>query len=94
MPDDATDPTIDCRTDCGACCIAPSIHTPFFGMPNGKRAGERCVHLTADYACEIFGRPERPQCCADLRPSVGMCGESRAEALAILQRWERETGPE
>ncbi|MDU3889770.1 MAG: YkgJ family cysteine cluster protein, partial [Serratia liquefaciens] len=25
---------MDCRTDCGACCIAPSISSPIPGMPN------------------------------------------------------------
>ena len=84
---------MDCRPACGACCIAPSITQPFLGMPQGKRAGERCVHLTLDLRCALFGRPERPQCCADLRPQPEMCGESDSEALAILQRWERDTGP-
>ncbi|HEB52699.1 MAG TPA: YkgJ family cysteine cluster protein [bacterium] len=83
----------DCRVGCGACCIAPSITTPFFGMPTGKPAGVRCVHLDADNRCAIFGRPERPQCCADLRPSPDMCGQSTAEAMAILERLERATRP-
>ncbi|MBV6674737.1 YkgJ family cysteine cluster protein, partial [Klebsiella pneumoniae] len=24
---------MECRTDCGACCIAPSISSPIPGMP-------------------------------------------------------------
>ncbi|MCA8951232.1 MAG: YkgJ family cysteine cluster protein [Planctomycetes bacterium] len=83
-----------CRPHCGACCIAPSIATPFFGMPHGKRAGERCVHLTADEACALFDRPERPQFCRNLQPSPAMCGDDRGQALAILARWEAETRPE
>jgi len=83
----------DCRPDCGACCIAPSIVEPFPGMPAGKPAGVRCVHLTADLTCAIFGQPERPQCCSNLRPSRAMCGNTREEALAILERWERDTQP-
>ena len=51
-------------------------------MPNGKRAGERCVQLADDATCKLFGRPERPAFCAGLQPSVDMCGNSRAEALA------------
>ena len=35
----------ECRVGCGARCIAPSIATPFFGMPEGKPAGVRCVHV-------------------------------------------------
>jgi len=32
-----TDASIDCRSGCGACCIAPSISSPIPGMPNGKQ---------------------------------------------------------
>ncbi|MFM1873753.1 MAG: hypothetical protein RL398_3175 [Planctomycetota bacterium] len=85
--------TFACRDGCGACCIAPSITTPFFGMPNGKRAGERCVHLAADLRCTIFGRPERPQWCRDLRPEPSMCGNDANEAMTILDRLERLTQP-
>ena len=85
--------SFECRVGCGACCIAPSIATPFFGMPNGKRAGERCVHLDADGRCTIFDRPERPRWCRDLKPSPEMCGDNDAEAMAILERLERETRP-
>jgi hypothetical protein len=62
-------------------------------MPKGKQAGERCVHLTDDQRCALFGQPERPQFCIDLRPQPDMCGTSAAEAMAILQRWERDTRP-
>ncbi|MFK7740757.1 MAG: YkgJ family cysteine cluster protein [Planctomycetota bacterium] len=83
----------ECRAGCGACCIAPSIETPFFGMPEGKRAGERCVHLDADNRCELFGRPERPKWCGDLRASIEMCGNDGAEALRILTDMEEDTRP-
>ncbi|MCK5945583.1 MAG: YkgJ family cysteine cluster protein [Planctomycetes bacterium] len=82
-----------CRVGCGACCIAPSIETPFFGMPRGKRAGERCVHLDADNRCALFGKPERPQWCQELRASPEMCGTDADEALQILNRLERDTRP-
>ncbi len=85
--------TFACRIGCGACCIAPSITTPFAGMPNGKRAGERCVHLDDGNRCALFGRPDRPQFCCDLRPSAEMCGATDAEALAILTRLEQATQP-
>lgn len=82
-----------CRIGCGACCIAPSITTPFLGMPHGKAAGERCVHLDPGNRCLLFDRPERPRFCADLRASPAMCGADAAEALAILGRLEQETRP-
>lgn len=82
-----------CRPGCGACCIAPSIRTPFFGMPHGKAAGERCVHLTADNLCALFGRPERPSFCNEMRAEPWCCGDSTADALARLARIEQQTGP-
>jgi Fe-S-cluster containining protein len=82
-----------CRPGCGACCIAPSITSPIPGMPGGKPAGERCVQLTADLRCALFGRPERPAVCVNLKPSVGMCGGSAAEAMSILAALEAATGP-
>jgi Fe-S-cluster containining protein len=82
---------MDCRPQCGACCIAPSISSPIPGMPHGKPAGIPCVQLRPDYSCAIFGRPERPAVCASLRPTEAMCGSSRAEALGYLTRLESAT---
>jgi hypothetical protein len=62
-------------------------------MPDGKPAGVRCIQLTADGRCALFGKPERPAVCSSLRPSEEMCGASREEALAILERLERWTRP-
>ncbi|MDO8692833.1 MAG: YkgJ family cysteine cluster protein [Sheuella sp.] len=80
-----------CRSDCGACCIAPSITSPIPGMPQGKPAGVRCVQLMADNRCAIFGKPERPGFCTGLQPSEEMCGESREYALHWLGELERAT---
>lgn len=85
---------MECRAGCGACCIAPSISTPLPGMPQGKPAGVRCVQLTADNRCQLFGRPERPAVCASLRPSQEMCGDSVEEALANLAWLEEATAPD
>jgi Fe-S-cluster containining protein len=82
-----------CRAGCAACCIAPSISSPIPGMPHGKPAGIPCVQLDDELRCRLFGRPERPAVCASLRPSDGMCGESREDALARLDALERETRP-
>lgn len=62
-------------------------------MPNGKPAGVRCIQLTQDQRCAIFGRPERPAFCAGLAPSAEMCGRSTQDALAYLGWLERETQP-
>jgi hypothetical protein len=84
---------MDCRIGCGACCIAPSISSPIPGMPEGKPAGVRCVQLTDDNRCKLFGRPERPPVCVSLRPNGEMCGNSDAEALHFLAKLERATTP-
>ena len=85
---------MDCRPNCGACCIAPSITSPIPGMPEGKKAGERCVQLAPDNTCRLFGRPERPAFCLGLKPSMEMCGATRSEAIAWLTRLEALTAPQ
>jgi len=82
---------MDCRTGCGACCIAASISSPIPGMPHGKPAGIPCVQLTDDYRCALFGDPRRPAVCRSLRPDTGMCGTHRDQALAILDDLEQRT---
>jgi hypothetical protein len=84
---------MDCRPNCGACCIAPSISSPIPGMPHGKPAGMRCVQLLPDYRCALFGKPDRPAVCASLRPSETMCGATRDEALVHLDGLELATRP-
>lgn len=86
-------PPLACRERCGACCIAPSISTPFPGHPRGKPAGERCAQLDDELRCKLFGSPERPVVCASLAPELEMCGTTREEALATLEAWERATRP-
>lgn len=63
-------------------------------MPQGKRAGERCVQLAEDNSCRIFGRPERPAFCSGLQPSAEMCGNTREEAIAWLSVLEKDTTPQ
>jgi uncharacterized protein len=84
---------MDCRPGCGACCIAPSISSPIPGMPDGKPAGVRCVQLTEENRCALFGKPERPEVCRRLQPCVEMCGHSRRDALTYLAWLERATVP-
>ena len=82
-----------CRMNCGACCIAISISSPIPGMPQGKRAGEPCLHLGADNLCGLFGKPERPAVCSSLQASREMCGIGKNEALIYLAQLDRLTAP-
>ena len=84
---------MDCRPGCGACCIAVSISSPIPGMLGGKPAGVRCVQLTANGLCALFGRPERPAICARFRADPELCGENSEEALARMSALERATRP-
>lgn len=82
---------MECRVGCGACCVVPSISSPLPGMPEGKPAGEPCIHLTADYRCGLFGQPERPAVCERFQATESLCGDSRRDAFARLHRLEVET---
>jgi hypothetical protein len=62
-------------------------------MPQGKAAGQRCVQLSADNRCKIFGQPERPAVCASLVPDREMCGHDASQAMDWLSRLERLTAP-
>ena len=84
---------MQCRSGCGACCIAPSISSPIPGMPHGKPAGTRCIQLDSANRCRLFGKPERPAVCRSLRPEPAMCGTSRAHALALLAALEAASAP-
>ncbi len=85
---------MDCRIGCAACCIAPSISSPIPGMPDGKPAGVRCVQLTDDNRCLLFGMPTRPAVCSSLQPNIAMCGASNSEAMYNLTVLERITLPD
>jgi hypothetical protein len=84
---------MDCRSKCGACCIAPSITSPIPGMAHGKPAGIPCVQLLSDLRCALFGKPERPRFCTSLRPTEAMCHSSRTEAMDYLANLELLTQP-
>jgi len=63
-------------------------------MPLGKPAGVRCVQLTAKDRCALFGKPERPAVCLNLRPTLEMCGQTAHEAYTYLSLLEQATAPE
>jgi len=82
---------MDCRPNCGACCIVPSISTVTLMLPEGKAALTPCIHLDVDMRCLIFNSAERPKVCASLKPSEEMCGKTREDAMAYLTWLDRET---
>jgi hypothetical protein len=62
-------------------------------MPHGKPAGVRCVQLTDDNRCRLFGLPEQPAVCVGLRPNPEMCGQTAEQALIFLTQLEAVTRP-
>ncbi|MGJ8646876.1 MAG: YkgJ family cysteine cluster protein [Marinomonas colpomeniae] len=84
---------MQCRSNCGACCIAPSITSPIPGMPNGKLAGEHCIQLLSDFSCAIFKDPSRPKVCKDFMAEKYICSNSKEEAITILNHLEDFTRP-
>jgi uncharacterized protein len=79
---------MECRQNCGACCIMPSISSSIPGMANGKPGGVRCIHLTDDLRCAIFNSPSRPRVCDGFKADELVCGSNRNEALQILGELE------
>lgn len=75
---------MECRSGCGVCCIILSISSPIPGMPDGKPAGVRCIHLLDDYRCALWGSPERPAVCSAFKAEEEFCGKDRGEAEKIL----------
>lgn len=82
---------VECRLGCGACCIAPSINSPLPGMPQGKKAGERCAQLTDDNLCAVFGMASRPALCDQFKAEPELCGDTREHALEQITLLEIAT---
>lgn len=74
-----------CRPNCGACCIYPSITSPIPGMPEGKPAGTRCIHLTTELKCAIFSDPLRPAVCKGFKAEYLFCKNSAEEAREVFE---------
>jgi uncharacterized protein len=85
---------MECRVGCGACCIAPSISSAIPEMPNGKPAGVRCIQLTVDNKCKLFGQVSRPKVCLGLKASKELCGRDYEEAKSYLTFLEEATKPQ
>jgi hypothetical protein len=60
-------------------------------MPGGKPANTRCVQLSDENLCNIFGSSLRPKVCSSLKPSVEMCCTNREEAMTYLLYLEEST---
>jgi uncharacterized protein len=84
---------MECRPNCAACCIAPSISSSIPGMPKGKPAFVPCIQLSTDLKCKLFGDHKRPKVCLSLNPSREMCGLTTEEAFAFLKELEELTKP-
>jgi uncharacterized protein len=82
---------MQCRSDCGACCIAPSISSAIPGMPEGKPAGVRCIQLDSEDLCLLFGMSNRPAVCLGFQAMSDVCGASRSDALWLIADLERQT---
>lgn len=82
---------MQCRLGCGACCIAPSISSPIPGMPEGKPAGIRCIQLSNENLCMIFGREDRPLVCSEFDATPDVCGLTNQEALWLITSLEQAT---
>ena len=78
---------------CGACCIAMSITSQIPLMPNGKPSGVRCIHLTEDRKCRLFGDPRRPKVCREYQPDPEICIGDFAETMSNIYHLEAMTSP-
>ena len=81
---------MECRVGCGACCIASSISSPIPGMPNGKPAGVRCIHLDEANIVNCMVR-RKDLLCVSAFVSKEMCGQSAKEAFDYLTKLEKLT---
>jgi len=61
------------------------------GMPNGKPAGVRCLHLDKHNFCELFDKPTRPSVCREFQAEDWLCGETREQALERITLLEHQT---
>lgn len=82
---------------CGRCCVAVSIHSPELHKP----AGERCLHLTSESLCGVWGDPKKqPAVCREIqalntlcRFDLRDCPDCAKRHMKYLARLERATRP-
>lgn len=86
---------MQCRPNCGACCIAPSISSPLPNMPNGKPAGVPCVNLHPEtFECSVWNHTDYPNVCRSFTAMRDVCGEDREGAIDLILLWENQTQPQ
>ena len=71
--------------------MAISISSAIPGMPHGKPAGVRCVHLSDASRCLLFGAASRPAVCERFQAAEDVCGASPEEATRLIEELERLT---
>ncbi|PHX52479.1 hypothetical protein AO354_34040 [Pseudomonas syringae pv. syringae] len=54
-------------------------------------AGERCLHLSVEFLCALFGRAERPAVCSQFKAAEDVCGADQADAIRLIGWWEKAT---
>ncbi len=57
-------------------------------MPEGKKAGQRCVQLDDNNLCLLFGLAERPALCEQFKAEPEVCGNDRQQALILIKQLE------
>jgi Fe-S-cluster containining protein len=62
-------------------------------MPEGKPAHVRCVQLSPENRCRLFGLPERPKVCEGFAATLENCGETDEQAFQLLTQLELITRP-
>ena len=61
-------------------------------MPQGKKAGERCVNLDPrSLLCGLWGTDAYPDVCRRFAPEEDVCGTTRDEALGLITILELQT---
>jgi len=63
-------------------------------MPSGKPAGVRCVNLSPENRCTIYGRSDYPSVCTNFEASYETCGNDNEFAMANLKTLEGLTAPD
>ena len=53
--------------------------------------GVRCLHLSVEQLCQLFGQPERPAVCIDFKADLEVCGNDQADAIRLIGWWEQMT---
>ncbi|OUS03032.1 hypothetical protein A9Q81_08010 [Gammaproteobacteria bacterium 42_54_T18] len=60
-------------------------------MPAAEPAGVRCIQLSTDNYCLIFGKPERPDVCGRFTACPDVCGTNQEEAITLITELEHHT---